>query len=202
MPLGVPIPPSPDASQALLAAFAERGIGWHPSTLVPRARSGRARSPSLSDGSEMPYDLFLGVPVHRAPAVVAASGLTVDGWIPVDPLTLRDAVPRRLRRRRRHQRRAHRRPACSPRARPRSVGRPRSPPGSAGDVERADVRRARHLLPRVRPRPGRQGRRHLRQRQAPHGHARGPVAGAGRRQGRVRHEPHPALVRPRLGASV
>ena len=41
----------------------------------------------------MPYDLFLGVPVHRAPAVVAESGLTVDGWIPVDPLTLETPFP-------------------------------------------------------------------------------------------------------------
>jgi sulfide:quinone oxidoreductase len=36
----------------------------------------------------MPYDLFLGIPVHRVPEVVAASGLTVDGWIPVNPITL------------------------------------------------------------------------------------------------------------------
>jgi sulfide:quinone oxidoreductase len=42
----------------------------------------------LSDGSEMPYDLFLGVPTHRVPPVVEEAGLTVDGWIPVDPLTL------------------------------------------------------------------------------------------------------------------
>ena len=41
----------------------------------------------------MPYDLFLGVPVHRAPAVVEESGLAVDGWIPVDPLTLETAFP-------------------------------------------------------------------------------------------------------------
>jgi sulfide:quinone oxidoreductase len=41
----------------------------------------------------MPYDLFLGVPVHRAPAVVEASGLCVDGWIPVDPRTLQTSVP-------------------------------------------------------------------------------------------------------------
>ena len=47
----------------------------------------------LSDGSEMPYDLFLGIPVHRAPAVVEASGMTVDGWIPVDPLTLETSFP-------------------------------------------------------------------------------------------------------------
>ena len=36
----------------------------------------------------MPFDLFLGVPVHRVPAVVAESGMCVDGWIPVDPVTL------------------------------------------------------------------------------------------------------------------
>ena len=30
MPLGVPIPPSPAASEALLVAFAERGIEWCP----------------------------------------------------------------------------------------------------------------------------------------------------------------------------
>ena len=59
----------------------------------------------LADGTEMPYDLFLGVPVHRVPAVVEESGLTVDGWIPVDPLDARDDVSRRLRGRRRDQRR-------------------------------------------------------------------------------------------------
>ena len=31
----------------------------------------------LADGGEIPYDLFLGVPVHRAPEVVVASGLTI-----------------------------------------------------------------------------------------------------------------------------
>jgi sulfide:quinone oxidoreductase len=47
----------------------------------------------LSDGSDLPYDLFLGVPVHRAPAVVEQSGMTVDGWIPVDSLTLETGYP-------------------------------------------------------------------------------------------------------------
>jgi len=46
-----------------------------------------------SDGRELPFDLFLGVPVHRAPAVVVESGLAVDGWIPVDPLTLATRFP-------------------------------------------------------------------------------------------------------------
>jgi sulfide:quinone oxidoreductase len=90
MPLGVPIPPSPAASQALLAAFAERGISWYPERLV-RDLDPQRRMAILADGEEMPFDLFLGVPVHRVPAVVAESGMCVDGWIPVDPLTLETA---------------------------------------------------------------------------------------------------------------
>jgi sulfide:quinone oxidoreductase len=92
MPLGTPIPPSPAASQALLAAFAERGISWHPERLV-RSLDPQRRVAVLADGAEMPFDLFLGVPVHRVPAVVAESGMCVDGWIPVDPLTLETAYP-------------------------------------------------------------------------------------------------------------
>ena len=81
-----PIPPSPDASEAILEAFAERDIEWHPRREVCELDTGR-RVALLRDGGEMPYDLFLGVPVHRAPAVVREAGLTVDGWIPVDKLS-------------------------------------------------------------------------------------------------------------------
>ena len=65
----------------------------------------RRKVARFADGTEMPFDLFLGVPMHRVPEVVAESGLCVDGWIPVDPLTLETPFPGRLRRRRRHQRR-------------------------------------------------------------------------------------------------
>jgi sulfide:quinone oxidoreductase len=92
MPLGAPVPPSPAASAALLTAFAERGIDWVPERLVRGLDAARTVA-QLSDGTEMPYDLFLGIPVHRAPAVVEASGMTVDGWIPVDPLTLETSFP-------------------------------------------------------------------------------------------------------------
>jgi sulfide:quinone oxidoreductase len=92
MPLGAPIPPSPAASQALLAAFAERDISWYPERLV-RSLDPQRRMAILADGAEMPFDLFLGVPVHRAPAVVAESGMCVDGWIPVSPLTLETDFP-------------------------------------------------------------------------------------------------------------
>ena len=92
MPLPVPIPPSPDASKLLLGAFAERGIEWHPQTLV-RGLDPLRNVAHVGDGDELPYDLFLGVPTHRAPDVVAQSGLAADGWIPVDPLTLETQFP-------------------------------------------------------------------------------------------------------------
>ena len=92
MPLGAPIPPSPGASTALLAAFDERGIDWHPERMVT-ALDGERKVAVLNGGEELPFDLFLGVPVHKAPAVVAGSGLTVDGWIPVDPHTLQTEFP-------------------------------------------------------------------------------------------------------------
>jgi len=92
MPLGTPIPPSPRASQALLAAFTERGINWYPDQLVRRLDPQR-RVAILADSEEMPFDLFLAVPVHRVPAVVAQSGMCVDGWIPVNPFTLETAYP-------------------------------------------------------------------------------------------------------------
>jgi sulfide:quinone oxidoreductase len=92
MPLGAPIPPSPAASAALLAAFAERGIAWYPSRIVRRLDPLR-RVAVLADGDELPFDLFLGVPVHRAPQVVQESGMCVDGWIPVDAPTLETSFP-------------------------------------------------------------------------------------------------------------
>jgi sulfide:quinone oxidoreductase len=36
----------------------------------------------------MAYDLFLGIPKHRVPDVVEASGLAEGGWIPVERGTL------------------------------------------------------------------------------------------------------------------
>jgi sulfide:quinone oxidoreductase len=92
MPFGVPIPPSPPSSRAFLATFAERGIHWIPNRLVQALDPAR-RVAILDDGSEMPYDLFLGVPKHRVPDVVAASGMTEDGWIPVDRRTLKTRFP-------------------------------------------------------------------------------------------------------------
>ena len=82
IPFSTPIPPSPDTSRALVAAFAERDIEFVPDRRVSSLDPVR-RVVVLDDGNEMPYDLFLGVPKHRAPDVVIASGMTEDGYVPV-----------------------------------------------------------------------------------------------------------------------
>jgi sulfide:quinone oxidoreductase len=92
IPLPSPVPPSPDTSRALVAAFAERDIEFVPDRRVSSLDPARGLA-VLDDGSEMPYDLFLGVPKHRAPDVVIASGMTDDVYVPVNPRTLQTRFP-------------------------------------------------------------------------------------------------------------
>jgi sulfide:quinone oxidoreductase len=92
MSLSTPVPPSPETSAALEQEFAGRDI-----TLLS-GRGVAALDPSrsvavLDDDSELPYDLLLGVPKHRAPDVVISSGMTEDGYIPVDFATLQTRYP-------------------------------------------------------------------------------------------------------------
>jgi len=92
LPLEVPVPPSPETSRALLAAFAERDInfiGDREMRLVDTQR----RMVTLDDGRVFPYDLFLGVPAIRAPKILEDSGMTEDGYVPVKPRTLETRFP-------------------------------------------------------------------------------------------------------------
>jgi sulfide:quinone oxidoreductase len=89
-----PIPVSRETSEAIVRALGERDIGYTPGRRVrgldPATHVARLRT------GEPPYDLFIGIPVHRAPAVVEASGLTVggiDGWVAVDPHNLATRFP-------------------------------------------------------------------------------------------------------------
>jgi sulfide:quinone oxidoreductase len=92
MPFPTPIPPSPPTSRALLSAFSERGITFVPKRCVRAVDLGR-RVAILDDASEMLCDLFLAIPKHCVPDVVAKSGMTEEGWIPVDPKTLKTRFP-------------------------------------------------------------------------------------------------------------
>jgi sulfide:quinone oxidoreductase len=92
MPLGTPVPPSPETSAALLEAFSERDIAFIGGRRVNALDQVRSVV-VLDDGSELAFDLLLGVPKHRAPDVVIASGMTEDGYVPVDSATLRTSFP-------------------------------------------------------------------------------------------------------------
>jgi sulfide:quinone oxidoreductase len=93
IPLPSPVPPSPETSQALLAAFAERGIDFIPGRRVSSLDGSRGVA-VLDDGTELPFDLFLGVPKHRAPDVVVSSGMTDEVYVPVDSGTLQTRYER------------------------------------------------------------------------------------------------------------
>ncbi len=91
-PLPSPVPPSPDTSAALLDAFAVRDIRFVPGRRIASLDAAR-KVAVYEDGAELPYDLFLGVPKHRAAEVVIASGMTEDGYVPVDSATLETRYP-------------------------------------------------------------------------------------------------------------
>jgi sulfide:quinone oxidoreductase len=91
-PMQRPVPVTGDVSQMFRDALASRGIEELPQHLVT-AIDPTARVARLATGDTLPYDLFVGIPVHRAPAPLAAAGLAVDGWVPVDQANLRTAFP-------------------------------------------------------------------------------------------------------------
>ncbi len=91
-PMGKPIPISDETSDAIIGLLDERGIRHSHGSLIT-ALDPAKRIAHLRDGQELPFDLFLAVPVHRAPAVVVESGLTEDGWVPVDPATFETRFP-------------------------------------------------------------------------------------------------------------
>lgn len=91
IPFGLPIPPSPDSSKALLKAFEERNIRFIPQRKISSVDENK--QVTLDDGTALPCDLFLGIPKHVAPDVVLQSGLAENGWIPVDRANLRTKFP-------------------------------------------------------------------------------------------------------------
>ena len=91
-PLDTPIPPSPDGSRAILDHFAAHGITYVGDQTISHVNP-VAKTVHTADGAAFPYDLFLGIPIHRVPAVVKASGMTVNGWVPVDETNLATRFP-------------------------------------------------------------------------------------------------------------
>ena len=91
-PMQRPVPVTGEVSQMFRDALAARGIEELPQQLVTGIDPA-ARVAHLASGETMPYDLFVGIPVHRAPDPLAAAGLAVNGWVPVDQTNLRTRFP-------------------------------------------------------------------------------------------------------------
>jgi len=91
-PMQRPVPVTDAVAQLFRDGLAERGIEELPGSVVTGIDPA-TRTAQLASGETLSYDLFIGIPVHRAPDVLAASGLTVDGWVPVDQANLRTRFP-------------------------------------------------------------------------------------------------------------
>lgn len=91
-PMAAPVPITKEVSQRILDALEERAIEYIPKQLVVSLDT-RSKQARLASGASVPYDLFIGIPVHRVPEVVESSGLAVDGWVPVDHTNLTTRFP-------------------------------------------------------------------------------------------------------------
>ena len=190
-PMAAPVPITKELSQSILDALAEGGIEYVPNQQVVELdpRNNEAR---LASGGGIPYDLFVGVPVHRVPHVVESCGLAVDGWVPVEKSNLATRFPGVY-----------------------AVGDLTSLPMAkagvfaeaaarvvADDIAArlrgrapAAIRRRGQLLHRVRRRNGRKDRGQLPRRAGADGAARWALTRARSGQGGVRVDPARALVR-------
>ncbi len=91
-PMARPVPVSDEVSQMFRDGLAERNIRELPQHLVTSIDPA-TRTAQLASGETLGYDLFIGIPVHRAPSVCAGTELVEDDWVPVDQSNLRTRFP-------------------------------------------------------------------------------------------------------------
>ena len=91
-PMAAPVPITRELSQSILGALTEQGIEYVPNQHVVEVDT-QNNVARLASGGNIPYDLFVGIPVHRVPHVVETSGLAVEGWVPVEKTNLATRFP-------------------------------------------------------------------------------------------------------------
>ena len=91
-PMAAPVPVTPEVSQRFLDELAARRIEYMAKNRVVELDP-TGKQAVLESGERLPYDLFIGIPIHRVPAVVAESGLADNGWVAVDRDTLLTPFP-------------------------------------------------------------------------------------------------------------
>jgi sulfide:quinone oxidoreductase len=91
-PMAAPVPVTPEVSQRFLDELEARGIEYTAKNRVVELDV-PSKEAVLESGERLSYDLFVGIPIHRVPAVVAESGLAESGWVAVDRDTLETPFP-------------------------------------------------------------------------------------------------------------
>ena len=91
-PMSAPVPVTPEVSQRFLDELAAREIEYMAQKKVVELDPS-AKEAVLESGERLPYDLFVGIPIHRVPAVVRESGLAENGWVAVDRDNLMTPFP-------------------------------------------------------------------------------------------------------------
>ena len=91
-PMARPVPVTGEVSQMFRDGLAARNIKELPERLVAGIDPA-TRTAQLASGETLPYDLFVGIPIHRAPVALADTGLAVNNWVPVEQSNLRTRFP-------------------------------------------------------------------------------------------------------------
>jgi len=91
-PMQRPVPVTGEVAQMFRDGLAQRGVQELPEHLVTSIDPA-TNTAHLASGDTLPYDLFVGIPKHRAPTVLDESGVAVNGWVPVDQTNLRTEFP-------------------------------------------------------------------------------------------------------------
>ncbi len=91
-PMSAPVPITQELSQSILDPLTERGIEYVANQHLTALDTNK-NEVHVDGGANIPYDLFVGIPVHRAPDVVEQAGLAVNGWVPVEKTNLATRFP-------------------------------------------------------------------------------------------------------------
>jgi len=91
-PMAAPVPITQEVSQSIVAALTARDIEYLPNHHLAALDTDKNEAQLVTGGS-IPYDLFVGIPVHRAPEVLERAGLAVNGWVPVEKTNLATRFP-------------------------------------------------------------------------------------------------------------
>ena len=87
-PMARPVPVTGEVAQMFRDGLAARNVKELPEHLVTGIDPA-TRTAQLASGETLPYDLFVGIPIHRAPTALADTDLVEGNWVPIDQSNLR-----------------------------------------------------------------------------------------------------------------